>query len=76
MSEASPRFSPVLELRAAAQARRVALPSHREWQRGFRADPGIVGRTLAATALASLAAGWLPARRAAAVDPAQTLRGD
>lgn len=33
----------------AAQARRIALLSHREWQRGFGADPGIVGRTVAAT---------------------------
>jgi predicted permease len=34
------------------------------------------GAALAATGLAALFAGWLPARRAAAVDPAQTLRGD
>lgn len=33
----------------AAKARRVAVLSHREWQRGFGADPGIVGTTVAAT---------------------------
>jgi putative ABC transport system permease protein len=42
--------------------------------RGF--DPPTLGWVAALVTLAALAASWLPARRAAALDPAETLRGD
>ena len=45
----APRLGRMFDADDVALARRVALLSHREWQRGFGADPGIVGRTVAAT---------------------------
>ena len=39
-------------------------------------DPGTIGTAVAVIALVALIAGYVPARRAAAVDPQQALRQD
>jgi putative ABC transport system permease protein len=39
-------------------------------------EPGVYGAVAMLVAAAVVAAGWLPARRAARVDPMSTLRGE